>query len=240
MIRFKVWTYEGRFTWLQIAAHLGGWIPGFLLLVDALSDNLTANPIQAATQRMGGAGVILLLLSLAGTPLHTLTGYAPVLKLRRPLGLYAFFYVAAHFIFYSVVDYGLNIPLLVQEALEKPYLPLGILAGLILLALAVTSINKIMRRMGKRWKQLHRLVYLAGVLVFLHVALVIKGDIFTLQGDIWKPLAIFLTLTPLLVLRIPPVKQAVIRLRTRLGMGRKRKTIQIKPSPKDRDGASGE
>lgn len=238
MIRFKIGLYEGRFSWLQIAAHLAGWVPGILLLVDALTDNLTANPIQAATQRMGGAGIILLLASLAGTPLHTLTGYAPVLKLRRPLGLYAFFYVAVHFFLYSVVDYGLNIPLLVREALEKPYLPIGLLAGFILLALAVTSINRIMRRMGKRWKRLHRLVYLAGVLVFLHVALVIKGDIFSLQGDIWKPLTIFLTLTPLLVLRIPPVKRAVVRLRTHLGIGPRRRVVRTSSnlSPSEAEG----
>src|SRR5512145_3040720 len=101
-----------RFTPLQLAAHLAALIPLVVLLSDYLTDNLTVNWIQAATQRTGKIAITLLLASLAVTPLHTLSGYNPLLKLRRPLGLYAFFYAVLHFLMYSVVDYGLNLALL--------------------------------------------------------------------------------------------------------------------------------
>lgn len=205
-----------RFTFIQTAMHIGAWLPLVVLVIDALNDNLTFNPIQAATQRTGDTAIILLGLSLACTPLSTYFQWKDAIKLRRPLGLYAFLYAAIHFALFVAVDFGFDVNLIAREFVEKRYLWAGLPAFVILLALAATSFKWFMKRLGKRWKQLHRLIYLGAILVVLHLAFVIKGDLFTLSGDVWKPLAAAIVIGLLLIARLTPLKRAWLARRSRV------------------------
>ncbi len=135
-------------------------------------------------------------------------------KLRRPLGLYAFLYAAIHFTLFVAVDFGFDFNLIAREFVEKRYLWAGLPAFIILLALAATSFKWAMKRLGQRWKKLHQLVYLGALLVVLHLAFVIKGDLFTLSGDVWKPLVAALAIGLLLIARLPPLKRAWLTRRS--------------------------
>ena len=148
-------------------------------------------------------------LSLACTPLSTYAGWKDAVKLRRALGLYAFMYAAIHFVLFRSWIW-LAVRSHLREFVEKRYLWVGVPAFIILVALAATSFRWAMRRLGKNWKRLHRLIYLGALLVVLHLAFVIKGDFFTLSGDVWKPLVAAITIGILLIVRIPRIKRAIL------------------------------
>ncbi len=198
---------------LQKAVHVLAWLPLAALSCAYFTGNLTVNPIQAAQQRTGDTAIILLLLSLACTPLNTLFGMPRLLKLRRPLGLYAFFYAGLHLLIYTGWDYGFNFARASATLAEKRYLLAGLAALFILSLLALTSHNFWKVKMGKRWKKLHRLTYLAAGLAVLHVAWAVKGDVSRLRGDIWKPLAAGVVLALFLLARVPPVRKFLSVLR---------------------------
>jgi sulfoxide reductase heme-binding subunit YedZ len=192
----------------QLVVHLLALAPLAVLIVDGLRDNLTANPIQAITFRTGKFALALLVLSLACTPLNTVLGVRMAIKWRRPLGLYAFMYAALHFLTFTVLDYGLD-PLLLREALfEKRYALVGFVAFLILVPLAITSTRGWMKRLGKRWKRLHQLVYVAGLLVIVHYVWLVKADR-------REPLLWGTAIAILLLLRLPPLRRAMAGLRGR-------------------------
>ena len=195
--------------WLRIATHIGALIPLALLLWDGYHNHLTANPIQEITFRTGKTAIILLGLSLLCTPLNIVLGWKAVLPLRRPLGLYAFFYVCLHLLIFAVLDYGLDWGLIQQTIAEKRYVLVGFAAFLLLVPLALTSTKGWQKRLGKRWKQLHRLVYLVALLAVIHFVWLVKSDI-------REPLLYGLILAVLLVLRISSVRRAITRLRSRL------------------------
>ena len=205
---------KSHFTQIRWAVHIAAWMPLILLIVDALNDNLTVNPIQAATQRTGDTAIILLALSLACSPISTYLGWKDAIKLRRALGLYAFMYAAIHFVLFVGVDFGLQLNLIVPEFLQKYYLWAGLLAFIILCALAATSFRWMMKRMGKNWKRLHRFIYLAAILVVLHLAFVVKGDFFTLSGDVWKPLLAAIVIGALLIARLPWLRRRWVSFRS--------------------------
>jgi len=205
-----------RFTPLQIAVHIGAWIPLAWLVWAYYTQRLTVNPIQDAMQRTGKYALVLLVLCLACTPLNTLFGWKGVIKVRRALGLYSFLYATTHFLILSGWDYQFNFKFLYADFRGKLYIWVGVAALLILLALAATSFRWTMKRLGKNWKRLHRLIYLAGVLVILHYAWAKKGDLFRLQGDIQQPLFFGLLVILLLVLRIPLIARGVKKLRGNL------------------------
>lgn len=196
-------------TWLRIVVHIGALIPLALILWDAYRGQLTANPIQDITFRTGKTAISLLMLSLACTPLNTLLGWKFVVPARRPLGLYAFFYVCIHLLIFTVLDYGLDWGLIQATIAEKRYVLVGFTAFLLLLPLALTSTKGWMRRLGKRWKQLHRLVYVAALLAVVHFVWLVKADI-------REPLLYGAALALLLVLRLAPVRRAIAGLRARL------------------------
>ena len=174
---------------------------------------MTANPIQAVEQRLGRVAVYFLIASLACTPIVTLTGWREPIKRRRALGLYAFMYASLHFIAFAGLDYGFDIQQIAKLISEKTFILLGITAGLILLALAVTSFNWWKRQMGKGWQNLHRTIYLGGVIVVLHYAMARKANINTLSGDIIQPLIIGILLAILLLLRVPAIRKFASGLR---------------------------
>ncbi|MEJ2598956.1 MAG: sulfoxide reductase heme-binding subunit YedZ [Anaerolineales bacterium] len=212
----RLYPLNTRLHWLRLVTHVGAWIPLAWLLWAVSTGNLTVNPIQAATQYSGKDALVFLVLSLAVTPIHTLTGYRPVLKVRRALGLYAFFYALVHVFIFTVIDYGLDWGLLQGAIFEKTYILVGLATLIILTSLAVTSFKWWMKRMGKRWTRLHRLIYLAGLLVILHFAWSLKGNLFSLQGDITQPLAFGLAVVLLLAARIPRLRRWISNQRSRL------------------------
>ncbi len=210
-----------RIQWLT---HILCWLPLVSLVLAYLTGNLTINPIQAATQRSGDFAIILLLISLSMTPLHVLFNLPQLLKLRRPLGLYAFFYATLHMLTYTGWDYQFDFPQIYASIAEKPYMIIGLLALSLLTPLAVTSHRWWQKRLGKTWKRLHQLVYLAAVLAVVHLAMAVKGDFLRLQGDIWKPLAAMSVLVLLMIVRLPPLRKALT--------ARHRKGRVVKITPK--------
>lgn len=198
-----------RLTPLQLLVHIGAWIPLIVLLVDAQTNNLTVNPYQAAEQRTGSIAIILLILSLACTPLNTLFRIPALLKLRRPLGLYAYMYAAIHLFIFVGLDYGFSLELILLDVADKLYIFVGLTAFLLLSLLAATSFDTWKKRLGKGWKRLHQVVYFINLLVVLHFAWASKGDFFRLQGEILRPLLALLVILVLLVLRIPSIRRRV-------------------------------
>lgn len=194
---------------LRLLVHVGSLIPLGVLLWDFFTGNLTVNPIQAATQRTGNIALVILLLSLVCSPLSSILGIKEALKFRRTLGLYAFFYATLHFLIFAGLDYTFRLDLIWESLVEKPFILVGFASGLIILALAVTSFQWWMRRLGKNWKRLQRLVYLSGGLAVLHY-------IWAVKADIRIPLLAGGVLLFLLILRIPFIKRALIKIRYKL------------------------
>ena len=205
-----------RYTPLQIAIHIYGWSALVLLIVDLLTDNLTANPIQALEQRTGRHAITLLVLALACSPLNNLLGWRELLKRRRALGLYAFLYATIHVLIFVDLDYGLAWSLIVQTIVEKPYIIVGVMAFLMLIPLAFTSFDIWKKRLGKNWKRLHQLVYWIAPLAALHYAWGKKGDFFALRGEIIRPLIYASIIVILLIMRIPQVRKALASVRDRI------------------------
>ena len=206
---------RGKVPWLRIGVHVLGGLPLARILFDALTGGLSVNPIQDITQRLGRGALYLLAASLAVTPLNTLFGWRALLRHRRALGLYAFLYAALHFTMFAAIDYGLDLQEIGRQTVEKPYILMGVTAGSILLALAITSFKWWMRQMGKGWQSLHRLIYLAGIVVIIHYAWAKKGNLFTLSGDVLAPLLWGLLLIILLFLRLPAIRKWASSLRQR-------------------------
>jgi len=216
-----------RYTPLQILIHLGAWFPLARLLIESITDNLTANPIQHIEQRTGRAAITLLFLTLACTPLNSLFGWKEPLKHRRALGLYAFMYATIHVVIFADLDYGLAWSLILETVFEKPYILVGALAFLLLIPLAVTSFDVWKARLRKNWKRLHQLIYVIAPLAVLHYAWGKKGTFFALQGDILLPLIYGLILLLLMVLRIPAVRRFLASARTRWRVPFKRSASRL-------------
>lgn len=201
--------------WLRILTHVGALLPLALLIWDYWQGRLTVNPIQDITFRTGKYALVLLVLSLACTPLNTLLGFKSVLRVRRALGLYAFMYVSFHFLTFVGLDYVFDLALIREAIFEKRYALVGFAAFLILLPLAITSTKGWMRRLGKYWKRLHRWVYLAALLAVVHFTWLVKSDI-------REPLLYGAVVVILLILRISGVRRVVSHWRGWL----KRKLLQ--------------
>ncbi len=194
---------------LRILTHVGSLAPLAVLLWDAAQNRLTVNPIQAAERYTGKTALVLLVLSLACTPINTLLGFKPALRVRRALGLYAFMYAAIHLDIFAGLDYGLDLGLIREAVLEKRYALVGLAAFLVMLPLAITSTKGWMKRLGQVWKRLHQWVYLAALLVIVHFVWLVKSDI-------REPLAYGAIVVVLLVMRVPVIRRAVSSLRSRL------------------------
>ena len=198
-----------RSKWRLLVTHVGAMLPLAVLIFDWQMGNLTANPIRAATLRTGKSALVLLVLLLACTPLNTFLGFKWVLPLRKWLGIYATFYAGIHFAIFAGLDYGFDLVLLRDAIFEKRYAVVGFASGVILLALAMTSTQGWKKRLGNRWKQLHRLVYLAASLAVVHYLWLAKSNLS-------EPLLYGVIVVLLLVLRIPPISRLGRRLRLSL------------------------
>ena len=197
---------------LRPVVHAASLLPLAVLLWDAGRGNLSVNPIQEITLRTGEPAVILLALSLACTPAALLLGLRQALPVRRTLGLYAFFYASLHFLIFAVVDYGLDWSLIVEAVVEKRYVLAGFAAFVLLLPLALTSTTGWQRRLKRRWKTLHRVVYAAAGLAILHWVWLKKSHVERSEPLLWG-----LAVAVLLLLRLPWVRRALTRKRLRPG-----------------------
>lgn len=139
--------------------------------------SLGANPVEKIQDTLGQWGLRFILITLAVTPVRDWLSMPWLVQLRRMLGLYAFFYVLMHFLTWLILDQGLYWSGIVEDIGKRPFITIGFAALLLLIPLAVTSTNKMMRRLGKRWKSLHRLVYLIGLLGVWHYYWQVKSDV---------------------------------------------------------------
>lgn len=152
-------------------------LPLALLVYDGFTGGLGVNPIEAVTHRTGDWTLRLLLATLALTPLRRLSGWAWPLRLRRMVGLFAFFYACLHLLTYLWLDQFFAWGRIVEDVIERPFITLGMLAFLGLVPLALTSTRGMQRRLGRRWKTLHRLVYPVAILGVLHFWWLVKADV---------------------------------------------------------------
>ena len=175
-------------------------VPFALLLRAALTDGLGANPIETVTHSTGEWTLRLLLLTLAMTPLRRLLGHAWPIRLRRMLGLFVFFYACLHFLAWAWLDQQWLPQAILADILERPYITVGFIAWLLLIPLALTSTRGSMRRLGPRWKRLHRSVYLVGILGVVHYLWLVKADLL-------EPIVYAVLLGLLLLSRVTPERQ---------------------------------
>ena len=197
---------RAREKWFLIIAHVAALLPFVWLCLDAARGQLGFNPIREVTLRTGRYGLVLLVQSLACTPVYVLSGWRQAIVLRKLFGLYGTGYIVLHFLVFAGWDYGFQLDLIWIEIRDRRFIQVGLLALLILIPLAVTSTRWWMRRLGKRWKRLHRLVYLADLLAVLHFLLLVKADL-------RRPLIYGAIVLVLLVARIPFVRDALASMR---------------------------
>jgi sulfoxide reductase heme-binding subunit YedZ len=199
--------------WVEAHPHLVTAVfalaPLGFMLRDLSLDWLTANPIQELTFRTGKVGLVLLVASLACTPLHAFLRLRIALKIRRDLGLFGFLYIALHLLVFSALDLGLDARLIVNAVSQKVFVLAGMASFALMIPLAITSTKGWQRRLGKRWKPLHKLVYLALPIAALHYVWLVKADIRT-------PLAYAAIIGLLLLARVPAVRGWLGGLRRRI------------------------
>ena len=163
--------------WLKPAVLTGALMPLAAIGYRALTHGLGANPIAEGLNRLGLLALVFLVLTLACTPLKTLFGWTWPARVRRLLGLLAFFYGTLHVLTYAGLDQLLNLSAIGEDLAKRPFIWVGFSAWLLLVPLAVTSTKGMVQRLGfKRWKLLHRAVYLIGALAVLHFFWRVKKD----------------------------------------------------------------
>ena len=158
-------------------------IPAAALIADAFTGHLTANPIDYITDRTGDWALRFLMITLCVTPLRRITGWNPIIQLRRMLGLFSFFYACLHFLTWFVLDWFFDIASMAADVVKRPFITLGMATFLMLLALAFTSTTNSIRRLGRRWTQLHRLIYAASITGLVHFWLV--GKVLLTEVTYW-------------------------------------------------------
>lgn len=164
--------------WLNPAVTVGGLAPLVFMAVQGPRGALGPNAIEAALNQTGLIALVLLVASLACTPLRLVTAWTWPARVRRTLGLLAFTYASSHFLTYVVLDRGLSLSALLEELAERPFIFVGFTALMLLVPLAVTSTNAWVRRLGfPRWQRLHRLAYVAAVLGVVHFVWRVKKDL---------------------------------------------------------------
>jgi len=170
--------------------------PAGVLVFNAFTGRLSANPIEDITHFTGDWTLYFLLITLAVTPVRRLTGWVMIMRYRRMLGLFAFFYACLHFLTYLVLDQFFDWGTIVEDIAKRPYITVGFTAFTLLIPLAVTSTARMKQRLGPRWRKLHSLVYVIVGLGILHYLWLVKADIRT-------PVILGLIFIALLCLRLP-------------------------------------
>ena len=190
---------DRRIAAVKIGVFAAALAPLTALVFSGFTGGLGANPVEAITHTTGEWTLRLLLATLAITPLRRITGWVWLTRLRRMVGLFAFFYLVLHFTTYAVLDASLDLAYVIEDVADRLYITVGFAAFVMLVPLAVTSTNAMVRRLGPlRWRRLHRLVYAAGICGALHFLWLVKADL-------REPLVYTAILALLLAARLPPV-----------------------------------
>lgn len=163
--------------WVKRVFFIAACGPALQMLVVGILGRLGAEPVDAVTRITGIWTLNFLMLTLAVAPLRYFLGWFWPLRLRRMLGLFTFFYASLHLATYVVFEQFFDVAEIVKDILKRPYITVGMIAYGILFLLAMTSTNRMIRHLGKHWKPLHRLVYLAGIAGVLHFFWLVKRDI---------------------------------------------------------------
>lgn len=170
--------------------------PFFSLAWGLLTDQLGVNPVETLTRSSGLWGLRFLLITLCVTPLRWLTGINQLIRFRRMMGLYAFFYATVHMLLYLGLDQFFDWSEIWRDIIKRPFITVGFINFIALLPLVFTSTNKMMKRLGgQRWKKLHRLTYFVAVAACLHFLMLVKADI-------REPVIYIFLLTGLLAVRL--------------------------------------
>jgi sulfoxide reductase heme-binding subunit YedZ len=163
--------------WLKALVWVACLLPLGQLLYNGFTDNLGANPIEAITRFTGAWTLRFLLITLAVSPLRRISGWNNLIKLRRMLGLFTFFYACLHFSTYLVLDHFFDLHAISKDIVKRPYVTAGFTAFVLMTPLVVTSTTAMIRRLGKRWQHLHRLIYLIAIVGVIHFYWLVKADI---------------------------------------------------------------
>jgi sulfoxide reductase heme-binding subunit YedZ len=202
---------ERKLDWLQPAVLTGSIVPFVVIAWRGGRGQLGANPVATALNQLGLLTLVFLMSSLACTPVKIATGFKWPMRLRRTLGVMAFVAALSHFLVYLVFDQVLMLRAVLRDVLMRPFIAIGFIAFVLLIPLAWTSTKQALQRMGpKRWKRLHRLAYLCGILGVVHFTMRVKKDL-------TEPLVYGAILTVLFAIRIFDFlrRRARARLRAR-------------------------
>jgi len=150
--------------------------PLMSIVYGAFTDQLGPNPVEAMIRSLGDWGIYFLLIGLSVTPLRQIFKTPGLIQFRRMLGLFAFFYVSLHFLSYIWFDQFFAVEEIVKDIIKRPFIAIGFICYLLLLPLAITSTNKMMRRLKKNWSRLHKLVYPISMLALLHYFMMTRAD----------------------------------------------------------------
>jgi sulfoxide reductase heme-binding subunit YedZ len=167
---------ETRFA--KLVLFVNSLVPLALLLWDVWRKQVGANPLEFVTRTTGMLTLVFLFITLAVSPLRRIAGLNWLIKFRRMLGVFAFFYGALHLLTYVAFDRFFKLKTIPGDVAGRPFIAIGMVAFFLMLPLAITSTDKMVKRLGrKRWAQLHRVVYLAGILGVLHFYMLVKSDV---------------------------------------------------------------
>ena len=167
-------------------------VPFFSLIWNVFYGDLGANPVEVITHETGDWALRFLLITLAISPLRQWFGLAVLMRFRRMLGLYVFFYASCHFLIWLIADHSFDFADMFEDIIDRPYITLGFSAFVLLIPLAITSNQAMVRRLGRRWKKLHQLTYLVAVLAILHFIWLVKADY--LEAGIYAAIGLALLL----------------------------------------------
>jgi len=167
-----------HFPAIKIIVFFACLVPLGRLIGAGINNQLGTNPIEFVTHSTGEWTLIFLMLTLGITPLRQLSGWSWLIKLRRMLGLYAFFYASLHFITYIWLDQFFDVATIIKDVIKRPFITVGFAAFILLIPLAITSTDAMLKKLGgKRWQKLHRLIYLIAILGVVHFWWLVKKDI---------------------------------------------------------------
>ncbi len=163
----------------KILVSINAFVPLIIFAIDFWRGNVGTNPIEFFLRTTGVLTLVFLLITLSVTPLRKIFGWNALIKYRRMLGLYAFFYGVLHLATYSIFDKSFSLSAIVSDTFQRPFIAVGMLAFTMMIPLAVTSTSAMIKRLGgKRWAKLHKLTYLIAIGGVLHFYLIVKSDIF--------------------------------------------------------------
>lgn len=195
-------TSNTKIFFIKVVIHLAALLPLLNLYFLAFNDELGADPVEAVIHFTGIGALNLLLITLSVTPLAKILKQGYLLQVRRVLGLYAFTYALFHLLNFLSFEVQFDGALFISEVIKRPYITVGMVAFLLLTTLAITSVNKLKRKMGKSWQSLHNLSYLIVILVTIHFY-------WSVKSELTSPLFYFAIALVILLFRYKKLKRLI-------------------------------